>query len=183
MSKDIRFVLRTTLKNMKDRCYNTKDKDYRSYGGRGIKICERWVDKTKVKNKKKTGGGRPSTKGFENFYEDMHPTWFEGATIDRIDNDGDYTPENCRWITKRENIQKGIARQIELGIHPFQRPGFQRENNLKMIADGKPLGWKKGNTNVFDLKTNRYTSIPSDEYHQNKNIHYINPAVAKKQGN
>jgi len=65
---------------MKVRCYNKKMHAYDRYGGRGIKVCDRWHQ-------------------FENFLADMGPTYRNGLTLDREDNDGDYEPSNCYWAT------------------------------------------------------------------------------------
>ena len=65
------------------RCYNPDRDNYPDYGGRGIGVCDRWTD---------------PEDGFNNFVEDMGERP-DGLTLDREDFDGDYTPENCRWVT------------------------------------------------------------------------------------
>lgn len=68
---------------MRNRCNNPKTGDYKFYGQRGIKISTEW-------NK------------FENFYRDMFLSYFQGLTIDRIDNNKGYSKENCKWSTIKE---------------------------------------------------------------------------------
>lgn len=79
---------------MKQRCYNENFKQFKDYGGRGIKICDEWLEKD----------------GFLNFFRWCYKNNYkEGLQIDRINNDGNYEPNNCRFVTHSEN--SGIGRQ------------------------------------------------------------------------
>ena len=71
--------------SMKQRCYNSNLKAYKHYGGRGICVCDRWLN------------------SFENFSQDMGLRPSISHQIDRTDNDGNYEPGNCEWSTNTEN--------------------------------------------------------------------------------
>jgi hypothetical protein len=72
---------------MRSRCYNPNLKSYKRYGGRGISVCESWRE------------------SFISFYNDMGGGYSVGLEIDRINNNGNYEPANCRWVTKTVNIR------------------------------------------------------------------------------
>lgn len=90
--------LYTTWKGMRQRCYDKKSSRYNIYGGRGIFICDEWRN------------------DFRKFYEwAMSHGWEKGLTIDRIDNDDIYKPENCRIVTYKENNENRKIGRNEKG--------------------------------------------------------------------
>jgi hypothetical protein len=73
-----------TWLELRGRCINPNNQRYKDYGGRGIKVCDRWLN------------------SFENFLEDMGKKPREGLSVERINNNGNYEPKNCRWATPLE---------------------------------------------------------------------------------
>lgn len=91
-------VLYKKWAGMKRRCLNQNEQNYKNYGGRGIGVCDKWLN-------------------FEGFYEDMKDGFVEGLSIERINNDGDYCKENCRWIPMSEQVKN------KRGVHIIEYLG------------------------------------------------------------
>ena len=100
--------------NIKTRCYNSNIPNYKRYGGRGITMCAEWKD------------------NFQNFYDwSMSHGYSDELTIDRIDNNGNYEPSNCRWVSvKEQNRNKRNVRFITYGDKTQTIPEWTKELHL-----------------------------------------------------
>ena len=103
--------------SMKDRCRNPNFKQWERYGGRGIRVCDRWLE--------------PKGAGFFNFLQDMGPRP-KGHSLDRIDNEAGYTPENCRWSTRSQQQQnQSVTRKVTIDGVEYVAVNLARQSNQK----------------------------------------------------
>ena len=112
--------LYNTWQNMKSRCLNVNNPKYKRYGGRGITICPEWVN----------------IQGFKNWAEKSG--YRSGLCIDRIDNDGNYCPENCRWVSVAENSRQKST--TKLTMEQATRIRERLENGESEFALAKEYG-------------------------------------------
>lgn len=113
-------------KGIKRRCYNPNDKDYKNYGGRGIVMCEEWKN------------------DFWKFLEWVDSSGYEkGLTVERIDNNGNYEPSNCKWATKAEQCKnkRGLTYVDGLTVPDYCRQfGLYSERDFEKFNKGANIG-------------------------------------------
>ncbi|API52907.1 hypothetical protein BMW22_15900 [Rhizobium leguminosarum] len=113
--------------DIKGRCFNPKSQPYKYYGGRGITMCDRWV------------------KSFSAFLDDVG-SCPDGMTIERINNNGNYEPGNCRWATRAEQVaNRSSSRLVEINGEYIplkaacQRLGLKHKTVSGRIDRGWPV--------------------------------------------
>ncbi|NOR27639.1 MAG: AP2 domain-containing protein [Lutibacter sp.] len=139
--------------SMKQRCYNKKDKSYHNYGGRGISICTEWMNDFKL------------------FYDwSLINGYKKGLQIDREDNDGDYTPNNCRFVTVQINVlNKRKYKNNTSGYIGIIKRKNKTFNSIIMYKDRRILLDKSG------FKTAKSAAIYRDIYIIKNNLpHQLN---------
>ena len=132
---------------MKQRCSSPSSSYWHRYGGRGIKVCEKW-------------------KLFENFYADVGDPPTENHSLGRIDNDGDYEPNNVRWETlEQQNNNKVLNHKVTIDGVTKTLTQWAQENGLKpsTVMSRVSYGWNDIDAVTIPSKRGRsYRSIQND---------------------
>lgn len=112
--------------SMKTRCYNPTSDSYKYYGGRGVTVCQRWLN------------------SFENFYADMGPRPSSEHTLDRINNDGNCEPSSCKWSTHLEQIHNRRVREECKNGHRLEGTNVLQSNGHRRCRECN-LAWRREN--------------------------------------
>ena len=117
-------------RHMRYRCFNPNAENFSDYGGRGITVCQQW-------------------ESFERFYADMGPRPSPRHSLDRIDNDGDYTPDNCRWATpQQQNRNKRNNTRLSHHGRTLTLSGWSKELSISVntLSERLSKGWSASQT-------------------------------------
>lgn len=128
----------TIYQLMMQRCYSKTTRGYAGYGGRGIEVCERWRE------------------GFENFWEDMGPTYEKSLLLERVLNDGPYSQKNCKWATRTEQQNnRRTSNFIEAFGQKMTAPQWSRHTGVPVesIRGRLRLGWSNEDAVSLSRKT------------------------------
>lgn len=117
---------------MKQRCLNENNTGFKNYGGRGIQICDDWLN------------------SFKSFHDwAINNGYADDLQIDRIDNDLHYTPENCQWLTPYENTMKMLTSNREQGIGQFSTETIDKITVINRLQLGRKFHIIKDDVVVF----------------------------------
>lgn len=130
--------------DMKSRCTNAKNKMYKHYGGRGITVCNEWMN------------------SFKTFFKDLGPRPTDKHSIDRINNDGNYEPSNCRWVNSSvQNFNRGPSSRNtsgHVGISWSEHHG-KWEASIQFEGERKRLGYFTNIEDAIIIRKNEESKI------------------------
>jgi len=142
--------------SMKQRCFNLNHKYYSNYGGRGITVCDRWKN------------------SFENFFADMGSRISHDYSLDRIDNNKNYFAENCKWSTRKEQINnrrkdfknRENAKLITINFVSLTAYKWEKKMGYKIgtIKTRLNRGWSEYDAVMTPVETDRLIAIGSKTY-------------------
>ncbi len=159
-----RTITYNSWQGMVSRCLNEKDWKYKRYGGRGITVCRRWSD--------------PDS-GFLNFLEDMGQRPSSAHSIDRINNDGNYEPGNCRWATRaQQNQNVGLKKSNSSGYKGIRKS--RRRWYAEIRCDGRRI--KLGSYRTAVGAALAY-NIASEKLHGEFGVRNALPQMSKRTTN
>ena len=165
--------------DMKYRCTNPKNHKYHKYGARGIKVCDEWLDK-------EHGYENFKSWALENGYKDNC-----GLSIDRIDVDGNYCPENCRWADNKmqqNNKRNTIYIRYKKWVYPLYiwseitglSPKLMRSRKYKGWTDEEILTYTYDNVNHKKIKSQSINYYLAEEFNEyNKYTEFIRKGIIK----